>query len=89
MPLESQQGKTGRLELQALEQGTTHVQADYRSRVFGKTSPFQCATKEAKLQASGQRCCIAKIVISSPADWWHCAHLPLGVLLTNNTLLRA
>lgn len=31
----------------------------------------------------------AKIVISSPANWWHCTHLPLGVVLTNNTLLRA
>lgn len=61
MPLGSQ---CGRLELQSLEQGTAHAeQVDYRRRGFGKTPPFQCATKEAKLHASGQRCCLAKIVI--------------------------
>lgn len=82
--------RCGRLELQPLgKEKPMQRKLSTRRRVFGKTLPFQCATKEAKMHASGQTSRVAEIVISSPANWWHCTHLPLGVLLTNNTLLRA
>lgn len=54
-----------------------------------KLLPFSVPPKKQKMHASGQTRRVAEIVISSAANWWHCTHLPLGVLLTNNTLLRA